>query len=63
VLQRAREAGCDHVVTTEKDAAKVEALLGSDAEPDVYALQTDLDFTEGSEALTAAILGALGQEP
>ncbi|MHC4789657.1 MAG: tetraacyldisaccharide 4'-kinase [Planctomycetota bacterium] len=63
VLRRAREAGCDHIVTTEKDAAKVEALLGGDAEPGVYALQTDLDFTEGSEALTVAILGALGQEP
>jgi tetraacyldisaccharide 4'-kinase len=63
VLRRAREAGCDRIVTTEKDAAKVEALLGGDAEPGVYALQTDLDFTEGSESLTAAILRALGQEP
>ncbi len=59
VLGRAAEAGCDRVVTTEKDATKVERLLEGAAAPPVYALQTALDFTEGSEALAAAILAAV----
>ena len=59
VLGRAVEAGCDAVVTTEKDAVKVEQLLRGTAVPAVYALQTDLDFAKGSDALTAAILRAV----
>jgi len=63
VLERARAGGCDAVVTTEKDAVKMEPLL-RDMErpaPPVYALQIEMDFTEGSAALTNAILKAAGR--
>jgi len=59
LLRRAVGAGCDRVVTTEKDAVKVERLLEAPSRPPLYALQTELDLTAGSEALTAAILRAV----
>jgi len=66
VLARARASGCERIVTTEKDAVKVEALTARDgppAEPRLYALQTELDMTEGSTAFMAAILEAVGRSP
>jgi len=64
VLARACASGCDCVVTTEKDAVKVEALTARDgppAGPALYALQTELDMTEGSTAFMAAALEAAGR--
>ncbi len=63
LLRQAAEAGCDRVVTTEKDAVKVERLLRGRPTPPIYALQTGLDITEGSDALAAAILQAVAKGP
>ena len=60
VLTRARAEGCGGVLTTEKDAVKVEHVLASPPSPAVYAVATDLDLTEGSSALMAAVLKAIG---
>lgn len=59
--EAAAEAGCDGLVTTEKDAVKVAGLLEPNDEPAFYALQVELEFTEGSAALTTAILEAVGK--
>jgi tetraacyldisaccharide 4'-kinase len=59
LLERARQAGCQGLVTTEKDAVKVEGMLERRLDPPVYVLQTDLEFTEGSERLCAAIAEAV----
>ncbi len=58
VADRAAAAGCNGVITTEKDAVKIEPLLhGLERRPPpFYALQIDMDFLEGGAALTAAIL-------
>ena len=63
MLARAAAAGCDGLVTTEKDAVKLEPLLRAIARPSppAHALQVDMDFVEGSAALTAAILKAAGK--
>ncbi|MFO7959123.1 MAG: tetraacyldisaccharide 4'-kinase [Candidatus Brocadiia bacterium] len=61
VLSAAQDAGCDGVVTTEKDAVKVERLL-PEPSPPLYALQVELELTEGSAELTNQILAALGQK-
>ena len=58
VLARASSADCTGVVTTEKDAVKVERLLRGAPRPPVYALRTDLDFVDGAEALTTAVVEA-----
>jgi tetraacyldisaccharide 4'-kinase len=65
ILSRARDLRCSALITTEKDAVKVEPLLERTGPPDVpvYALQIDLDFVEGSASLTAAILEAVGHNP
>lgn len=60
-LAEARAAAADAIVTTEKDAVKVERLLREPPSPPVYALQADLDLTKGSDALIAAILKAVGK--
>jgi tetraacyldisaccharide 4'-kinase len=59
LLSRARKAECTGLLTTEKDAVKVRELLPREVSPPVYAVQTDLDFTENSDALTAAIIAAV----
>ncbi len=56
IAARARAARCDRIVTTEKDAVKVERLPEPGGLPPVYVLRTGLDFTEGSAALVAAIV-------
>ncbi len=64
LLRQAHAHGCDRIVTTEKDAVKVEALAARDGFPaacPAYALQTEMDMTEGSTAFTAAVLGAVGR--
>jgi tetraacyldisaccharide 4'-kinase len=61
LLRAAEGAGCDALVTTQKDAVKVERLLEGLGRPPVYALQVELDFTEGSTALTGAVLEAVGE--
>jgi tetraacyldisaccharide 4'-kinase len=61
LLEAAGRDGCDRVVTTEKDAVKVAALLPDDVGPPVYSLQAELDFTEGSKVLTGAVLEAVGE--
>lgn len=63
LLEHAARADCDRVVTTEKDAVKVGRLLEGMAGPPVWALRTELDFVKGSEALTAAIVAAVGKTP
>ncbi len=63
ILSRAREAGCDRIVTTEKDAVKVERLLAGPASPPVYALHTELEFIRGSAGFTRAVLDAVGRRP
>jgi len=61
ITSRARDAGCRGVITTEKDAVKVERLLEAPPPCPIYALQIDLEITEGSCELTAAILAAIGK--
>jgi len=61
LLAYARAASVDAVVTTEKDAVKVERLLHEPPSPPIYALQADLDFTKNSDALIAAIVKAVGR--
>ncbi len=58
VADRARASGCRGVITTEKDAVKIEPLLREldGRPPPFYALQIDMDFLAGGAALTAAIL-------
>ena len=63
MLVEARVAGCDGVLTTEKDAVKIEPLLKAAPSPPIFALRTELEFTDGCAALTAAILRAVGKEP
>jgi tetraacyldisaccharide 4'-kinase len=63
VLQWAKRVGCVGVVTTEKDAVKVRAVLERRPVPPVYAVQLEMECTEGLDALTAAILHAIGQAP
>ena len=58
VLDRARAAGCERIITTEKDAVKVAPLLRRLVAPHLYALRTELEFTEGAAELTAAVLEA-----
>jgi tetraacyldisaccharide 4'-kinase len=58
VHSAAERAGCQGLITTEKDAVKVEGLLKGSWRVPFYALQTDLEFIEGSQALIAAILKA-----
>ncbi len=60
VLSRARDARCDAIVTTEKDATKIERLLEGRPDPPIYALGVETEFTEGSGELTAAMLEAVG---
>ncbi len=62
VASAARQTGCEGVVTTEKDAVKVELLMSEPSLP-FYALQVDLELTEGSVELTNQILSALGGKP
>jgi len=61
LLRRAAEAGCTGLVTTEKDAVKVEKLLPAPPSLPAYALQMELHFTKGSDALASAILQAVGK--
>ncbi len=61
LLEAAARAGCERVVTTEKDAVKVAPLLEGAAGPPLYALRMELDFTEGSKLLTGAVLEAVGE--
>ncbi len=63
LLSEAAALECQGVVTTEKDAVKVERLLAQPglASVPVYALQTELEFTSGCPELTAAILEAAGR--
>jgi tetraacyldisaccharide 4'-kinase len=62
LLDRASRLECIGLVTTEKDAVKVEPLLEEGAaQPGVYALKTDLEFSKGSQDLTAALLRAAGK--
>jgi len=61
VVSAAQEADCEAVVTTEKDAVKVERLLRKPSVP-LYALQVDMELTEGSAELTCEILAALGRK-
>jgi tetraacyldisaccharide 4'-kinase len=61
LLDEAHVAGCAGLLTTEKDAVKVAPLLAGGPAVPVYAVHTDLDFAAGSEALTAAILDAIGR--
>jgi tetraacyldisaccharide 4'-kinase len=63
VVDRAHAAGCERIVTTEKDAVKVAPLLSRLPAPHLYALQTDLEFADGAEELTAAVLEAVGLSP
>jgi len=63
LLQEASDAGCTGVVTTEKDAVKLERLVGGVSGPPIYAAQSELEFTEGAETLTAAILEAASGRP
>ncbi len=61
VLRQADGQDCIGVLTTEKDAAKVERLLDAPTPLPIYAVQADLEFLEGSEALVSAILDAAGK--
>ena len=63
VLDRARARGCGGVLTTEKDAAKVERVLSPSPSPPVYAVATDLDLVEGSSALMAALQTVVPSHP
>lgn len=63
ILRQAREAGCDRVVTTEKDAVKVARLLTDPADPPIYTLRTELEFIAGSTAFTQTVLDAIGERP
>jgi tetraacyldisaccharide 4'-kinase len=63
IQERARRAGCGAIVTTEKDAVKIERLLPADADVPLYALQVEMKFTAGSAELTRAILRAIGKTP
>jgi tetraacyldisaccharide 4'-kinase len=58
LLAGACGAGCDGILTTEKDAVKVQRLLEHPPALPVFAVQTEMDLVEGSGALTAAILRA-----
>lgn len=57
----ALQAGCGCLVTTEKDAVKVEAAVSGDLEAPVYALRVEIDFTDGQSDLEQAILTAAGR--
>jgi tetraacyldisaccharide 4'-kinase len=59
LFRRAQDAGCAGLLTTEKDAVKLQELLPAEPPLPLYAVQTDLDFTENSDALTAAIIAAV----
>jgi tetraacyldisaccharide 4'-kinase len=55
ILDRAHAAGCTGVLTTEKDAAKLERIAARPPAPPVYAVVTDLDLIQGTSALMAAL--------
>jgi len=63
ILAEAQKVGCTGILTTEKDAVKVEKLLPKPSQVPIYTVQTALEFQEGSDALTAAILSAVGRQP
>lgn len=63
VLAKARAEGCTGVVTTEKDAVKLERVISRPPSPPVYAVGADLDLVEGSSALMAALQAVVPSHP
>ncbi|NLW51567.1 MAG: tetraacyldisaccharide 4'-kinase [Candidatus Brocadiaceae bacterium] len=63
VLGKARAEGCTGVLTTEKDAAKVERVLAAPPTPPIYALTADLDLIDGTSALMAALQEVVPAHP
>ena len=61
VISEAARAECCGIVTTEKDAVKVERLLHGPPGVPLFAVRAALEFVEGSEALVVAILRAAGR--
>ncbi len=59
LLEEARQAGCRAVVTTEKDAIKLEALLSPTPPIPVLALQVRMEVAEGRSELERLIASAL----
>ncbi|MFO8007545.1 MAG: tetraacyldisaccharide 4'-kinase [Candidatus Brocadiia bacterium] len=63
LMRAAEEAGCDALVTTEKDAVKLEAAMAGEPPVPLFALQVTMELAEPSPALTRAIMNALGKSP
>jgi len=61
VIARAERSGCQGLLTTEKDAVKVERLLTGKSVLPIYSVSGAMEFSEGSTALIAAILKAAGR--
>ena len=63
LLADARRHGCRGLVTTEKDAIKVEPLLGGASPVPVLALQVRIEVRDGRESLEQRIRSVLGDGP
>ena len=60
LMDEAVAAGCGGLVTTEKDAAKVERFVDADDPLPVLALRVKMDFAENSEIVAQRVLSAVG---
>ena len=60
LLAEAASAGCDGVLTTEKDAVKLERFRERAARSPLYAVATELEFVENGPELEAAVLSVAG---
>ena len=60
LLGQAAQAGCRGLVTTEKDAIKVERTLRGEPPVPVLALQVRMEIVEGRDMLEERILSAVG---
>lgn len=63
LTEDARAAGCGALVTTQKDAVKLEAAVGGEPPVPIFALQVTMELAEPSPSLTSAIMQALGKSP
>jgi len=61
--RRAAGLACRGILTTEKDAMKVEQIDSPGAMPPIYALLVEMGFTEGTDELARAVLSAAGAQP
>jgi len=61
VLQAATAAGCEGVVTTQKDAAKAGRFALRPSAPPVFVLHVEVCFTAGLDVLQERVLRAVGE--